>query len=290
LRGEALLTLEPKIFPMEIVIAEKGAFYFEPVITAEEARGRAGAHKASAFGTLSRLFARPKDEDIALTEQGLWYLPLWHAKAHLEFVYDRSEPYKLPIKASHVASVTLGGSDYAVVSGAVELALVEHCERDEQKELWLDALTDQPINPQPYLKARSTPVDLDDFAPQGAKIVAPAVRASAVIRTLLGDDFRPADADDFKKEEVNVDCIDLHFRPTYNFKYDWAAKGKSVEVAVDAITGEIQTQPSVAMAAVAKLLKPETLFDLGAETLNVIVPGGAIALKVAKALATKHKA
>jgi hypothetical protein len=36
-------------------------------------------------------------------------------------------------------------------------------------------------------------------------------------------------------------------------------------------------------------LKPETLFDLGAETLNVIVPGGAIALKVAKAIAEKHK-
>jgi hypothetical protein len=43
------------------------------------------------------------------------------------------------------------------------------------------------------------------------------------------------------------------------------------------------------MSTVAKLLKPETLFDLGAETLNVIVPGGAIALKVAKALADKRK-
>ncbi len=44
------------------------------------------------------------------------------------------------------------------------------------------------------------------------------------------------------------------------------------------------------MAAVAKLSKPETLFDLGVETLNVIVPGGAIPLKLAKALAEKRKA
>ncbi len=275
---------------MEIAIAEKGAFYFDPVITPEEARGRASAHKVSAFGTLSRLFSRPKEEDIAISEQELRYLPLWHAKAHLHFVYDRSESYKLPIKTPHVAAVTVGGNDYAVRAGAIDLAVVEHCERDEQKELWLDALSNQPIHAQAYLKVRATPVNLDDFAPEGAKIVAPAVRASAVIRTLLGEDFRPADADDVKEERVNVECIDLYFRPTYNFKCVWEAKNKSAEVTVDAITGELQTQPAAAVAAVAKLLKPETLFDLGAETLNVIVPGGAIALKVAKALADKSKA
>jgi hypothetical protein len=192
-----------RLFGMEIVVAEKGAFYFEPVITAEEARGRAGAHKVSVFGTLSRLFSRPKAEDIAISEQGLRYLPLWHAKAHLNFVYDRSESYKVPIKTPHVSAVTIGGNDYTVAAGAIEVPVVEHCERDEQKELWLDALSSQPFNAQPYLKARATPVNLADFAPEGAKIVAPVARASAVIRALLGEDFRPADADEVKKEEVS---------------------------------------------------------------------------------------
>ena len=274
---------------MEIVIAEKGAFYFDPVITAEEARGRAGAHKVSAFGTLSRLFARPKPEDIAISDQGLCFFPMWHAKAHLHFRYDRGESYKLPIKTPHVAVVTVGESDYAVAAGTIDLPVIEHCERDEQKEVWFDALSSQPLNAQPYLKVPAISVNLDNFAPEGAKIVAPTVRASSVIRTLLGEDFRPPDADEVKEERVDVDCIDLYLRPTYNFKYVWAAKNKSAEVAVDAITGELQTQPGAAMAAVAKLLKPETLFDLGAETLNVIIPGGAIALKVAKALAEKGK-
>jgi hypothetical protein len=275
---------------MEIVIAEKGAFYFESVITPQEARGRASAHKASAFGTLSRLFARPKEEDIAISEQGLLYLPLWHAKAHLRFLYDRSESYKVPIKTPHVAGVTVGNDEYAVKAGSIDLPVVEHCERDEQRELWLDALTNQPANAQPYLKTPAIPVNLAEFAPHDAKVVAPAVRASAVIRALLGEDFRPADADEIKEERVNVECIDLYLRPTFNFKFEWSAKNKSAEVAVDAITGELQTQPSAAMAAVAKLLKPETLFDLGAETLNIIIPGGAIPLKVAKALAEKRKA
>lgn len=275
---------------MEIVIAEKGAFCVDSVIAAQEARGRASAHKTSAFGTLSRLFSRPKEEDINLSEEGLWYLPVWHAKAHLYFRYDRAESYKLPIKAPHVTSVTVGGSRYAAAPNGIEVPVVEHCERDEQRELWLDGLSGEPINPQPYLKAHTAAVNLDDFAPEGAKIVAPIVRASAVIRTLLGDDVRPADADEVKEEQVSVDCIDLYLRPTYNFTCTWPAKNKSADVAVDAVTGELETKPHAAMALVAKLLKPETLFDIGAETLNLVVPGGAIPLKVVKALANKHKA
>lgn len=275
---------------MEIVIAEQGAFAFDPAITAEEARGRASAHKAAIFGTLSRLFSRPKDDDIAISDQELRYLPMWHARAHLHFVYDRRDSYKVPVKTPHVATVSLAGNDYAVASGSIELAVVEHCERDQQKELWLDAVGNQPINAQPYLKSQPNAVDLETFAPENAKIVAPTVRASAVIRSLLGDDFRPTDADEIVEETVNVECIDLCLRPTYSFKCVWAAKNKTAELTIDAVTGELQTQPSATAAAVAKLLKPETLFDLGAETINVIVPGGAIALKVVKALSEKRKA
>ncbi|HEY9084618.1 MAG TPA: hypothetical protein VIN40_01550 [Candidatus Tyrphobacter sp.] len=274
---------------MEIVIAEKGAFCFEPAISLDEARGRASAHKGAAFGTLSRLFSRPKDEDVTISDLGLCFFPIWHAKARLRFIYDRNDSYKVSVKSPHVTTVTVNGNDYALAAGAIEMPVVEHCERDEQRELWLDAVNSHPVDPQPYLKARSTPIELDEFAPEGAKIIAPAVRASAIIRTLLGDDFRPTDADDIKEEEVNVECIDLHLRPTFGFKYDWTAKGKSAEIAVDAITGDLQTEPPAAIAAVGKLLKPETLFDLGAETLNLVVPGGAIALKVAKAIAEKRK-
>lgn len=273
---------------MEIVIAEKGAFYFEPVITLEEARGRASAHKVSAFGTLSRLLSRPRTEDIAISDEGIRYLPVWHAKADLHFLYDRHESYKIPIKGHHVTRVSVGTTDYALAAGAIELPVVEHCERKEQRELWLDGLSNQPMKAQPYLEARAIPVNLEEFAPAGAHIVAPAIRASAVIRALLGEDLRPVDADNIEKEHVNVECIDLHLRPTYCFKCVWTTKSKSVDLAVDAITGELQTRPSAAMAVVAKLMTPETLFDLGAETLNVIVPGGAIALKVVKALANKR--
>jgi hypothetical protein len=236
------------------------------------------------------LLARPKDDDIAVEERGLLYIPMWHAKAHLRFVYDRRESYRVTVKTPHARTVTIGASDFAVSGNAsVDFPAVEHCERDERKELWLDAVSNQPVNAAPYLKARSAPIALGDFAPEGAQIVAPTVRASAVIRNLLGNDFRPSDADEIKEEEVNVECIDLHLRPAYAFKYVWSAKNKAAEVAIDGITGEINSEGSAATVALAKLLRPETLFDIGAETLNVIVPGGAIVLKLGRALAEKRK-
>ena len=277
---------------MEIVIAEQGAYCFEPSISADEARGRAGAHKGAAFGTLSRLLSRPKDEDITIEEQGLRFIPIWHAKGHLHFVYDRRESYRIAVKTAHVKTVTIGTTDYTPSGSGpagFEVPAIEHCVRDESKELWLDAVTSQPVNAQPYLKGRITETVLETFAPEGAQIVTPTVRASSVIRTLLGDDFRPTDADTILEEEVKVDCIDLYFRPAYAFKYNWAAKSKTAEVAVDGITGELKAEASGASAALGKLLHPETLFDVGAETLNLIVPGGAIALKLARAFADKRK-
>ncbi len=275
---------------VEILIAEQGAFCLEPAFSGAEARGRASAHKAAAFGALSRLLSRPKDEDITVEEQGLRYVPMWHAKAHVRFAYDRRESYHIPLKTPHLKTVSIAGTDYAVAPGvapAIDVAAIEHCARDETKEVWLDAVTSAPVNAQPYLKVPATEIDLDTFSPEGAQIVVPAVRSSGVIRTLLGDDLQPADADQVHEQGVEVECIDLYLRPAYAFKYTWAAKNKTAEVAIDAITGEIKTEPSGASAALGKLLHPDTLFDVGAETLNLVVPGGAIALRVARALRSK---
>lgn len=277
---------------MEIVIAEQGAFYLESPISADEARGRATAQKISAFGTLSRLLSRPKSEDITVEEYGLCYIPYWHAKAHVRFVYDRRELYAVPAKTKYTVGATIGGNEYRISqSGAhvIELPAVEHCERDEVKELWLDAVSSQPMNAQSYMKVNAMPVSLESFAPEDAKIVTPAVRASAVVRALLGEDLWPADADEVKEERVNVDCIDLYFRPEYRFKYNWTAKNKSAEVAVDGVTGELKSEPSGAGVALGKLLQREALFDIGAETLNLVVPGGGIALRVAKAVSERAR-
>jgi hypothetical protein len=277
---------------MQITIAEQRALRFEPAFSAEEARGRAMAHKPAAFGTLSRLFSRPKDEEVVVEELGTRYEPLWHAKAHLRFVYDRRETYRISPKGQYVRSITLGSDVYAIDAGkqtGVDVRGVEHCERDENKELWLDAVTNKPVDQQAYVKANSVEVELAALGSDGYKIVEPSVRASGAIRTMLGEDFRPIDADNVQDETIEVQCIDLCLRPMYGYTYAWAAKSKVAEITIDGVTGEIRTESSGALSRVGKLLQPETLFDIGAETLNLVVPGGAIVLKVARAIADKRE-
>lgn len=181
---------------MQITVAEQGAFRFEPAFSAEEARGRAVAYKSKAFGTLAQLFSRPKDDEIALEVQGIRYDPLWHTKARVRFVYDCRETYRVSPKAPYVKSVTIGTDEYALETGktsAIDVRVIEHCVRDDRKELWLDAVANKPVNAQPYAKAGVASVNLPSFAPEGAEITEPTVRASGAIRNLLGEDFRPVD-------------------------------------------------------------------------------------------------
>jgi hypothetical protein len=229
---------------------------------------------------------------VTVEDKGLRYEPLWHAKAHVHLVYDCRETYHVVPRARHAKSVTVGNDEYQISAGkqpAIDVRAVEHCERDERKELWLDAVSNKPVASRAYAEASAIPVELAALASEGANIVEPKVRASGAIRMLLGEDFRPVDADSVTEETIDVECVDLCLRPVYGFRYAWAAKNKDALVSIDGITGEIKAGPPGEESVLGKLLQPETLFDLGAETLNVIVPGGAIALKIARALADKRQ-
>jgi hypothetical protein len=277
---------------MNITVADQRALRFETAFSADEARGRAMAHKPAAFGTISRLFSRPKDDEVEVQEQGLRYEPLWHAIAHLHFVYDCRETYRISPKARYVKSITIGNEEYRTEVGKqnpIDIRAIEHCERDERKELWLDAVTNKLIDSQPYAKVKAVDVEISTLASDGARIVEPTVRASGAIRAMLGEDFRPVDADCVQDETIEIECIDLCLRPLYAYKYAWAAKSKIAEITIDGVSGEIRADSSSPLSPIGKLLQPETLFDLGAETLNLVVPGGAIALKVARAIASKRE-
>src|SRR3990172_1339744 len=62
------------------------------------------------------------------------------------------------------------------------------------------------------------------------------------------------------------------------------AKGKRTTVEVDGLTGEFRPSGKAFGDQVKRVLNREVLFDIGAEALNLAVPGGAIALKLGKAV------
>jgi hypothetical protein len=275
---------------VELAVAEQGSFYLPPSISVDEARGHASHYRTSAFGGITQLFSRPKPDDVVVQPGGLRCEPIWHVSAHLRVVYDRHESYRFPISSpEHVISLSVGGATFDIEGErkdrAIAVAAIAHCVRELRKELWLDGATGDAVAPRGLEGAE--PIDLATFAPPDVAIVEPTVRASAVIRQILGDDVTPPEADAYHEEIAEVDRLDLYFAPLYAFELVWTAKNKTASITVDGRTGEIVQAKSSMHPAFAKLLNKETLFDIGSETLNLVVPGGAIPLKLVRALRKK---
>ena len=89
---------------------------------------------------------------------------------------------------------------------------------------------------------------------------------------------------------MTVQNVDLYYRPWWAFEFLWKPKDKKAIVELDAVTGLMR--PGQALAArVTKMMNRDALFDIGADTVGLLVPGGSIAVKVAKlAIDQSHKA
>jgi len=280
---------------LDIEVAEQGSFVVAPVVSADEARGRAASFKGSPFGAITQLFSRPKADEVHLEARGLRYEPVWHATCRLRIDYERRETYRFPVQTpAHVAAVTIAGSTFPVEAERKESVIVvpavAHCLHERKDDLWLDAVSGESISALALGAAAVTPIQLETFAPADATVVAPVVRASAVVRQLLGSEAAPLEADAVHESRAEIDQLDLTFRPIYSFAISFGAKNNPVEIEIDGITGEVSQRKSNVHAAIGKLLNHETLFDLGSETLNLVVPGGAIPLKIVKALSRKRQA
>jgi hypothetical protein len=275
---------------LDIALAEQGSFVIAPAISPEEARGRAASYKGSAFGALAQLFSKPKADDVAVEARGLRYEPVWHATCHVRIVYDRRETYRFPVKTpEHVASIEFGGVSFAVEGGTMVVPATAHCIRDRRQELWIDAASGETVASRTLDPSKITAVELENFPPPGAEVVQPTVRASAVVRQLLGGDTAPIDADTLSESRADVERLDLYFRPVYAFTLTWAAKGKSVDIVLDGMTGEISTIKGGMHPVLGRLLTKDMLFDIGSETLNLVVPGAAIPLRLVEALSRKRE-
>lgn len=267
----------------EITVAEQGLYWFPVSVTLDQARERAWEQKLNVFGTLSRLLMRPKGEEIQVSLQEQRYQPFWHAASHKRFRYDRGSQYHLAVSLD-VQTVEIAGESHAATGGKVTLQAVDHCLVEERREIFLDALTGESQDLGRYLSSERVAVEDGQALPQDLALVPPAVRASVVVREVLGDVLRPPSADQVFEEEVVVDRLDLYYRPVYAFEYTWEAKGKRMTVEVDGLTGEFSPTGKTFGGQLRRVLTREILFDLGGEALNLVVPGGAIPLKLAKAV------
>ncbi len=273
---------------MEIELADQHVYELDQRLTVEEIRQRAMDRRTGAFGSgLGNLLQRPKPDDIELVASQRRLEPFWHVACQARYVYERTRDYTVPASGPEVRQVTVLGQEYTIDSaggrGSFTLPTLEHCRDEFSSELYLDGVSGAPVTDATAIVGgpRHEVSDLAALSEDETVVVPPEQRASYVVRQLLASMMKPVQADSVTEESMTIQNIDLYYRPWWAFEFHWKPKDKKGIVELDAVTG--QMRPGQALAdRVGKMMNREALFDIGADTVGLLVPGGSIAVKVAK--------
>jgi hypothetical protein len=273
---------------MEINVADERILLFTDQLNPEEAKQKAWDKKLVAIDTISKFtsfLSKPKDDDFELVYQEHRYQPFWHVAASAKYVYDRSNKYQVNVPTKEVKKITLLGNDYEVDNGHLHLSVLEHCIQEEADEVFVDGVTGKSLPELAHyltLSPKEATGDLDKLVSKDSILVPPQTRVSAIMRDALAKMIKGIQADKIIEESVEVKCVDLYYHPIYAFKYHWKSKNKDVIIEVDGMTGNVTSGNRTFSEYLGKVLDTNFLFDVGADAAGMLIPGGSIAVKVAK--------
>jgi hypothetical protein len=273
---------------MQIEVAKQRILLLKDQVSPEGAKEKAWQKKVSAFDALSKVTSflnRPKDEDFTLVYQEHRYEPFWHVMAKARYEYTRTTNYRVPASGTEVKTVTVHDMKYDVQGGNIHLPVLEYCLQEELNENIVDGIMGKSApDLRPYLSMQPHEVtgQLKDEVEAGAIFIPPQARVSAIMRDALAKMIKGIQADTILTEQVEVTCMDLYYRPIYAFKYAWGSKQKEAILEVDGLTGETRPGNRVFTEYLGKVLDQNFLFDIGADAMGMLVPGGSIAVKAAK--------
>jgi hypothetical protein len=276
---------------MDISLAEERAFQITPQVAFDVARVRVDDKRPNLVaGTVGALLSRPKPEDIRMVTTESRLEPFWLVTIAARTRYDRNRTFSLSVSGPEVQRLTLLEHQVTVdpkTKGgpSVSLSAVEHCLEERRVSRQFDGLTGEKGDFSKYLAFPSLEItNLESFVPEGVFVVVPQARATAVVRQVMTEVVQPVQAQVIHEERVDVEAIDLYFRPVYAFEYDWAAKGKRVVVEYDALTGDTRTGGRKLQDQIKGMVTRDLLFDVTADAVGMLVPGGSIAVKLVKAV------
>jgi len=273
---------------MEIDVAKERILLFSPQIPKNDASSIAWQKKLSAFDAISQVssfLSRPKDDDFECVYEEFRYEPFWHVVAQAKYVYDRSSSYQVKASGAEVKQVSIDTKTYDVESGHIHIPVCENCVQTEEEEVFIDGISGKTINEyRQYLSLSPQDITTDSMKhfPKDAIVIPPQTRVSAIMRDALSKMIKGIQADTIHEEEIKVPCVDLYYRPVYAFQYTWKSKGKKSILEIDGITGNSTTGNRTFQEYIGKVLDPSFLFDVGADAAGMLIPGGSIAVKVAK--------
>jgi len=280
---------------MNVELAEERILLLADRFSIENAEGRAWAKRTEAFGALAKLgglISKPKDEDYEIVYRERRLQPFWRLSAQTAYTYERKRDHK--IKVGHeVQSVALFENSVLAANKEVTFSVTETCKENNRREWFFDGLTKAAApNLKSYLQYDAAPISVDALNDQtrtGAVVVPPQAKSSALTRDVLSQVMPKIEADKILEEKVQIDAIDLYYRPVYAFRYRW--QGKEAVVEFDAVTGDARTGGATFETYVGKYIDPVFLLDIGAEAANMFIPGVNLAkIMVVKGLKLGAKA
>jgi hypothetical protein len=280
---------------MDISLAEEHAYYFIPQISLDDARDRVEKKKtnlvAGMFGTL---ISRPNPAEIQIVSVENRLEPYWMVTATSHTAYDRQQVYTVPIKGDEVREVTVLGQKLRLNSAktpSFTLNGVEHCVEEHGLTHFFDGISGQKYDLNRFQRFTKTEItDLEHFAPEGVIVVPAQMKATAIIRQVLSEVIKPVStAQIIHEERVDIEALELNFRPVYAFEYEWASKGKRVVVEFDALLGDSHTGGRTWRDDIKGILTRDLFFDVTADAASMLVPGGGIAVKLVKAVVDRSR-
>jgi hypothetical protein len=282
---------------MDISLVEEQAFSYIPKFTPEVAQDRIEQKKISLVaGTVASLLSRPKPADIQCISVENRLQPFWLVKMSAYTRFDRNITYTVFTTGPEVRVVTFLGQEVTPVPSAkgvpaFSLNAVEHCIDEHHVAHTYDGLSGTLVDMSKYLGFPKNEIaDIDHFTSEGALVIPPQVRASVVVRQVMTEMIKPVQsAATIHEERVDVEAIELNFRPIYALEYEWAAKSKRIVIEFDGLTGDITDNGKKLGNLVKGMVTRDLLFDVTADALGIIVPGGSIAVKLVKAAIDKGK-
>jgi hypothetical protein len=78
------------------------------------------------------------------------------------------------------------------------------------------------------------------------------------------------------EEGIEIQAVDLYLRPVYAFVVRWATKGRTGIIECDALTTEVSMGGKTYEGYVSEPLDPAALFDVTADDVAEIIPGGRV--------------
>jgi hypothetical protein len=283
---------------MEIYVAQEQAFHFVAHFSLEVAHDRVEQKKSGLVaGSVSSLISRPNPAEIQIVATESRLEPFWVITAAARTVYDRNRSYTVILGGREAQSVTLLGQELTPEPKSKEnpvviLNGVEHCLEEKQVSRAFEGISGERADFGKYQSfPKTTIIDLDNFSPEGVLVIPPQLRASAVVRQVLAELIKPVQqAQIINEERVDITAIELNFRPVYAFEYEWSAKAKRTVVEFDALTGEFHAGGKRLSAQFLKgIVTQDLLFDISADAVGMLVPGGGIAVKLVKAVVDSRK-